>query len=150
MKAINDQSRQLHIDNFLKDIELNKLKKHFEPSDIELLSHCSSASIQFARGSLNFFISCMRVYYQDINFLIVEAITKLFKAEIKLYNMGKSATDDKKQSKSPNKQAVLSNVYLVEKIFSIIRKVFLERTGVDCKYFIKLSEKLIKFKEDLN
>ena len=93
----------------------------------------------------------MRVYYQDINFLIVEAITKLFKAEIKLYSMGKNAaTDDKKQSKSPNKQAVLSNVCLVEKIFSIIRKVFLERTGVDCKYFIKLSEKLIKFKEDLN
>ena len=158
MKVINDQNRQLHIENFLKDIELNQLKKYFESGDFELLSRCSSASIQFARGSLNFFVSCMRVYYQDINFLIVETITKLFKAELKLYNMHISKnlnneSGDKQQSKSMNrlnKRDIFSNVCLAEKSFSIIRKVFLERTGIDSKFFIKLSEKFTKFKEEIN
>lgn len=144
--------------------------KHFQKSDLELFSKCSSASIQFARGSLNFFLDCMRVYYQDINYLIVETFTKLFKAELKLYTIhiskaasggGGSVSNNNNNNNSDvnggkltkvnklNKRDIFNNVSLVEKIYGIIRQVYAEKTGIESnKNFAKLAEKYSKFKEE--
>lgn len=119
------------------------------PNDIELLSKCTSASIQFARGSLNFFVGCMRVYYQDINFLVVETFTKLFKAELKLYtiHLSKSGGGGEQTGKNRiSKRDVYYNVCLVERIFEIVRTIYLKKTGIESKYFTKLAEKYAEFR----
>lgn len=119
------------------------------------MSKCTSASIQFARGSLSFFVGCMRVYYQDINFLVVETFTKLFKAELKLYSMhltGKSESNTATTTTAAagknrlNKRDVYHNVCLVEKIFQIVRTLYKAKTDMESKYFNKLAEKYADFR----
>lgn len=166
-KANIEHTRQLHINNLIKDLEAKDLLKYFKkkgkdestvtPSQVvaDMLAKCSSATIQFARGLINFFHDCLRVYYQDINFTIVETFTKMFKAEMKIYinlmnrnSAGQKNGQNSSNSTKLNREEIYNNVCVVEKIIAIVRMLYLTRTGIDCKYFANLTDKYSKFKQD--
>lgn len=150
--ANNEQNRQVHIQKFIKDIESKQLESYFSDEDIKLLKMCTSSCIQFSSGLLKFFTDCLRIYYQDISFSIVETITKLFKAELKIYLIYLKENSQQQANTNKivklNKQDIYSNTCFTQKIFICVEKLFFNKTGVHSKFFIKLAEKFNKFKEE--
>jgi hypothetical protein len=145
--ANNEQTRQVHVRKLIRDLEAKQLTvAHFNEKDIDLIKKCTITSLQFSRGALDFYFNCLRVYYQDINFKIVESFVKLFKAEIKIYGiyLNKSAQGNT----SINKQDVHNNVALIDRVFTVIESLYYAKTGVHSKQFVKLVDKIAKFKEE--
>ena len=150
----NELNRQVHITKLLKDLDQRSLMNYFSDAEIKMIHGCTSSAIQFARSVLSFFCDCQKVYYQDINFCVVETFTKLFKAELKIYtihltkNLGKASEASGKQASRLKKQDVYNNVCFVEAVFGVVQKRYLEQTGISSKFFAKLAEKFAKFKEE--
>jgi hypothetical protein len=146
--ANNEQTRVVHVQKLIKDIEGKGLLGggHFTERDIDLIKKCTITSLQFSRGALNFFFNCLRVYYQDINYKVVESFVKLFKAEIKIYGiyLNKSAQG----ATNINKQDVQNNVWLIDRVFTVVEAFYFAKTGVHSKQFVKLVDKITKFKEE--
>lgn len=150
--ANNEQNRQLHLEKIIQDLEHKGIMdKLFTEADLALLKQCTSSAIQFSRGVLNFFVDCLRVYYQDVNFCLIETFTKLFKAELKIYTIhitkNLNRPNDGKAVKL-TKQDILRNICLIQRVFQIIQDVYFQKTGLNSKYFAKVAEKFAKFKDD--
>jgi hypothetical protein len=150
--AHNEQSRQVQLQTLLKDLETKQLvgagvATYFTDKDVELIRICTITALQFSRGALDFFANCMRVYYQDVSYRMVESLVKLFKAEIKIYGiyLSKSASGT---ASHINRQDVQNNVLLIERVFSVVEAMYFERTGVHAKQLVKLVDKIAKFKEE--
>ena len=139
-----EQNKQQQIDNFFQDVQLLEIREKFSKFDFNMIKHCTSSAIQFTRGALVFFINCIRIYYQDINFFIVESFTKLFKAELKIY----SSYMKKLNTIRISKEEICSNINLVENVFKIIQEIYLETSGINSKHFNDLSDRLIKLKSE--
>jgi hypothetical protein len=153
----NEQARQQQIDKLLRDLESRELKSYFDEKDINLMKTCTSSCIQFSRGVINFFSDCLRVHYQDINFFIVEAVSLLMKAELKIYQLqlnSKSLNNNNNNNDGSGakiklkKQDIFNNIYFIEKVFNLIEKLYFEKTNVNSKFFVKLREKFNKTKEE--
>jgi len=149
-----EQNRLVQVDKLITDLtQRHKLNAYFSPADYEVIKASTSSALQFSCGVINFFCDCLRIYYQDINFCLVETITKLFKLELKLYfnylskHSSKEAADATKSNRV-KKQDIYTNVCCIEKIFLVIEKLYFKKTGVHIKFFVKLAEKFVKFKED--
>jgi hypothetical protein len=152
-----EQNRQVQISKFLKGLETRMLTSHFKEADLKLAESCTSSAIQFSRGVLNFFCDCLKVFYQEINFCLVETIVKLFKGELKIYKINLDIKPDsviqKDQSNNKKlnpmkKQDIYNNVCLMEAVFDVIQKLYFNQTGVYSKFFVKIAERISKFKED--
>ena len=148
-----EPNRQSHVQKLLKDLETKQLLGiKFDEKDVELIKKCTLTSLQFSRGVLDFFFNVCRVYYQDINFAIVEAIVKLFKAEIKIYtiylNKTAAANANGTMVYQINRQDIFNNVCLIERVFSVIEALYFARIGVHSKHFVKLVDKIARFKEE--
>jgi len=146
--ANNEQNRQAHLQKLLRDLEQKQLDKHFNEKDVSLINVCTSSALQFSRASLNFITDCLRVYYQDINAALVEAVLNLFKAELKIYSAQLSKFVNTAKSTKLNKKDVYNNVCFLEKTLVVIERLYFNRTSVHSKHFAKLNEKLVKFKKE--
>lgn len=145
-----EQNRQVQIDKLMHDITQKlMLSEHFTEADLENMRLCTASALQFSCGVLNFICDCLRVYYQDISYWLVEAITKLFKLELKLYSnyLGKSANRENKHGRV-KKEDIFRNVCLIEKTFLVCEKLYFDKTGVHSKFFVKLAEKFVTFKAE--
>ncbi|CAF0712298.1 unnamed protein product [Brachionus calyciflorus] len=142
----NEQNRQIQIEKFINDIQHLGLGDNFSQTDIDLIKQCTSSSLQFNRAALDCFTDCLKVYYQEINFTLVEAFTKLFKAELSIYNLylNKSSSNNLKIKKSD----ILKNINLLDKVFRLIQEIYSSRTGLNSKHFVKVQDKIEKFKKD--
>ena len=153
-----EQNRQVQIAKFLKGLDTRQLKAHFKEADLKLTQSCTSSAIQFSRGVLNFFSDCLKIYYQEVNFCIVETIVKLFKGELKIYKINLDIKPDSIPKDAPangskklnpmKKQDIYNNVCLMEAVFDVIQKLYFKQTGINSKFFVKISERISKFKED--
>ncbi len=164
-----EQNRKVQIDKLLNDLgEKKLLDSYFSTEDqLNIITSSTASALQFSCAVLKFFYDCLRIYYQDINYCIVETFTKLFKFELKLYrdyldnehltkrnnrnsqsNSGDQTTTNSSNG-LPKKQDILFNICLIERIFLIIETVFFTKTGVHSKVFLKLIEKFSKSKDDL-
>ncbi|RNA12506.1 exocyst complex component 8 [Brachionus plicatilis] len=139
----NEQNKQQQIDKFVSDIHLLELKNSSK-FDANLIKKCTSSAIQFTRGALLFFVNCLRIYYQDINYFIVENFTKLFKAELKIY----TSYIKKLDSIRIGKEDIYNNICLVESVFQIIQEIYLDTSGLSSKHFSDVSDKIVKFKKE--
>lgn len=156
--ANTEQNRLVQIDKLIKDLELHGLLQgRFSDQDIKLIRECTASSVQFSRGIINFFCAIRCVYYQDINYWIVEAFTKLFKSEHKIYTIqfnkcSKQSANPADQSQSPQtkltKKDIQNSVRFVEKVLNLIEKLYFEMTGVHSKHLLKVSERYAKFREE--
>jgi hypothetical protein len=147
----NEQTRQQQIDKLLQDLESRELRTYFDDKDIRLMKTCTSSCIQFSRGVINFFSDCLRVHYQDINFFIVEAVSLLMKAELKIYQLqlnSKSLNNNDGSKIKLKKQDIFNNIHFIEKVFNLIEKLYFEKTNVNSKFFVKLREKFNKMKDE--
>ncbi len=148
MTANYEQNRQVQIDKLLTDLTQKlKLAEYFNEADINNMKTCTSSALQFSCGVLNFMCDCLRVYYQDISYWLVEAITKLFKLELKLYANYLVRGTAGKYSRV-KKEDIFRNVCLVEKSFLVCEKLYFNKTGVHSKFFVKLAEKFVAFKAE--
>ncbi len=150
-----EQNRQVQITKFLKDLDTRQIKEYFTEADLNLTQSCTSSAIQFSRGVLNFFCDCLKVYYQDVNFCLMEIFVKLFKGELKLYKINLSIKPDSmlkdasgKMLVPMKKQDIYNNICLMEAVFSVIQKLYFKQTGINSKFFIKVAEGINKFKEE--
>jgi hypothetical protein len=151
-----EQNRQVQIEKLLAGLDKRKLKSYFRIEDLDLIRKCTSSAVQFSRGVLNFFCDCLKVYYQEVNFCLVETIVKLFKGELKIYKINldikpDSVPKDDKTNKKLHpmkKQDIYNNICIMEAVFGVIQKLYLEQTGISSKIFIKINERIVKFKED--
>lgn len=139
-----EQNKQQQIDKFFQDVQLLDIKEKFSKFDFNLIKQCTSSAIQFARGTIVFFANCLRIYYQDINYFIVESFTKLFKAELKIY----SSYVKKLSTIRISKEEICNNILLVENVFKIIQEIYSETSGINSKHFSDVSDKIVKFKND--
>lgn len=160
--ANNEQNRQSHVEKLIKELEVkdmivasnNPVEDKLNNKDIELIKKCTVTGLQFSRGVVDFFLSCMRVYYQDINYAIIESIVKLFKAEIKIYtiylekHMSTTANTTTSGSNRISKQDIYNNVCLVDRVMDVIVFIYGAKTGIKSKHFEKLKERMKKFKND--
>jgi hypothetical protein len=142
--ANNEQNRLMQIDKLIKDIETLALFERFTKDDLNLLRQCTSSCIQFCRGVINFFSSILLIYYQDINYSIVDAISKLFKGELKIMQIQINSSQLIKLSK----EDMYNNVCFVEKVFKLIEDLYNEKASVSTKYFSKITERFAAFKEE--
>ena len=151
-----EQNRQVQIAKFLKDLDTRQLKDLFKEADLKLAQSCTSSAVQFSRGVLNFFCDCLKVYYQDVNFCLVETFVKLFKGELKIYKINLDIKPDSVQktdtgSKKLNpmkKQDIYNNICLMEAVFDVIQTLYFKQTGIKSKFFVKVAERIHKFKEE--
>jgi exocyst complex component 8 len=154
-----EQNRQVQIEKFLKNLEMSRgelsaeytLKSMFKETDLKLVESCTSSGVQFARGILNFFCDCLKVFYQEINFCLVETIVKLVKGELKIYKINLDIKPDTQNGKKLNpmkKQDIYNNVCLMEAVFDVIQKLYFKQTSVNSKFFVKMAERIVKFKEE--
>ena len=85
-----EPNRQMHAHKLIGELHehVDACSAHFalDEATQQLVRACSSATIQFSRGLVNFLVECLRVYYQEVGFCIVEAVTVLFKTELKIYH----------------------------------------------------------------
>jgi exocyst complex component 8 len=162
----NEQTKQAHVESLLADLVKRELSGYFGDKEIVLIKSCTSSAVQFSRGLINFFCNCMRVHYQDINFVIVEAFIKLFKGELKIYktylttqsakmrqsDVATAAAIVTNEKKPPvpkvKRQDIQNNVVLIEKIFNIVDRLYIQKVGVQSKHFIKLAQKFQEFKQE--
>lgn len=156
-KANYEQNRQVQIEKLIVDLTQKlKLKEYFNEIDFENMRACTSSALQFSCGVINFLYDCLRVYYQDISFCLVETITKLFKLELKLYlnyltknlNKMENANSGGKNANRVKKEDIFHNVCLIEKIFLVCEKLYFNKTGVHSKFFVKLADKFVSFKAE--
>jgi hypothetical protein len=141
-----EQTRQMHIQNLSKEIESKEQFRHdFSEKDLEQVKKCTLSAIQFTRGALDFFFHCSKVYYQEINFAIVESFVKLFKAELKIYKIFLNKNSPTSKIK---KQDIFNNVCLIEKVFCVVERMYAELTGVHAKHFVKLVDAIKNFKDE--
>lgn len=153
-KANYEQNRQVQIEKLITDLtQKHKLEDYFNEEDFINMRSCTSSALQFSCGVINFLCDCLRVYYQDISFCLVETITKLFKLELKLYSnyLLKNANRDKENSNKNNrvkKEDIFHNVCCIEKIFLVCEKLYFNKTSVHSKFFVKLAEKFLAFKAE--
>ncbi len=153
MTANYEQNRQVQIEKLLIDLTQKlKLAEYFSEADIDNMRTCTASALQFSCGVLNFMCDCLRVYYQDISYWLVEAITKLFKLELKLYSnylvrgmAGGSASGKYSRVK---KEDIFRNVCLIEKSFLVCERLYFNKTGVHSKFFVKLADKFVAFKAE--
>lgn len=146
-----EQNRQVQVDKLMNDLtEKLKLGEYFTESEFETMRSCTSGALQFSCGVINFLCDCLRVYYQDISFCLVETITKLFKLELKLYSNYLSKNVNRMDGKSNRitKQDIFNNVCCIEKIFLVCEQLYFNKTGVHSKFFVKLAEKFSNFKAE--
>ncbi len=142
-----EQNRKVQIEKLLNYLTQNELTDYFSEVDLHIIKVSTSSALQFSCGVLSFFCDCLRIYYQEISFCLVETVTKLFKLELKLYANFLTKNTNSKNNRI-KKQDILNNVCCLEKVFLVIEKLYFKKTGVHSKYFLKLTEKFTKFKED--
>jgi hypothetical protein len=151
-----EQNRKVQVDKLI-NLLLNKHKlgKYFTENDLNLMKTTTCSALQFSCGVLNFFCDCLRIYYQELSYCLVDTVTKLFKLELKLYSNylnknshKESLTNSNSKSLRVKKQDIYNNVCCLEKIFLLIETLYFNKTGVHIKFFVKLAEKFIKFKEE--
>lgn len=153
-KANYEQNRQVQVEKLTNDLTQKlQLAEYFTDEDIANMRTCTSSALQFSAGVINFLCDCLRVYYQDISFCLVETITKLFKLELKLYQNYLSKHMAKEKSgvalnSRVKKEDIYHNVCLIEKIFLVCERLYFNQTGIHSKFFIKLAEKFIAFKKE--
>ena len=149
-----EQNRQVQVDKLIGDLtDKLKLNDYFNDNEFDVMRSCTSGALQFSCGVINFLCDCLRVYYQDISYCLVETITKLFKLELKLYsnylnkNMNKIDNGQAKMNRI-TKQDIYNNVCCIEKIFLVCEQLYFKKTGVHSKFFVKLAEKFTNFKAE--
>lgn len=161
--ANNEQNRQSHIKKLINELEAKDMLapsnhtsiEKFNDKDIELIKKCTVTGLQFSRGVIDFFLSCMRVYYQDINYAIIESIVKLFKAEIKIYTIYLDKLDKRGGGNAANstaasisKQDIYNNVCLVDRVMDAIVSIYGTKAGIHSNHFDKLKERMNTFKKN--
>jgi hypothetical protein len=151
-----EQNRRVQIDKLINDLtEKNIMDLCFKDDDqLNIITSSTSSALQFSCATIKFFCDCLRVYYQDISYCIVETFTKLFKFELKLYRdyldkEAKSGGGAARSAGLPKKQDILYNISLIEKIFLIVETLYYNKTGVHSKVFHRVIEKFSKSKDDL-
>ena len=112
------------------------------------LNTLNVSAIQFSRGILNFFCDLLRIYYQDINYTLNEAIVEMFKAELKIYSKKMQ-----EQSSDPlwhkYKKSVENNLnFIFDHLLPLIERLYEEKTKIKSKNLTKLHERYIKYKNE--
>ena len=145
-----EQNRQVQIEKLINDLtEKNILNQYFK-DELSVIGSSTSSALQFSYGAMKFFCDCLKVYYQDISYCIVETFTKLFKFELKLYReyLDKESAARQQQSNGlPKRQDILYNICLIERMFTIVEALYFNKTGVHSKVFLRVIEKFSKSKE---
>ena len=146
----NEQNRQIHIEKLTKDLNKHELLVNFNETELQVINASTSCALQFSRGVIDFFCDCLRVYYQDINFCIIETFTKLFKLELKIYaqHLKRNTKENEANKNRLKKDDILNNVCCIEKMASLVEMLYFNKTGVRSKNFLNLVEKFAKFKEE--
>jgi hypothetical protein len=153
-RANHEQNRQVQVDKLTSDLTQKlKLAEYLTDEDLANMRTCTSSALQFSAGVINFLCDCLRVYYQDISFCLVETITKLFKLELKLYQnyLSRQVAKERGAASSGSrvkKEDIWRNVCLIEKMFLVCERLYFNRTGFHSKFFVKLAEKFIAFKRE--
>jgi hypothetical protein len=150
----SDQARQLQIEKFLADLESKKIKIFKTNADRDTLNSATTSAIQFCRSAINFFYDICRIYYQDINYCIIDTIAKLFKTELKTYTKTHMSNQKKGNKNVPSdkklltKEDIYSNICLIEKSFNLIETLYFEKTGIKSKFLSKVTDRYSKFRQD--
>jgi exocyst complex component 8 len=149
-----DQNKQAQLQNLIKDLEYRQLftdspkdKKKFCLAKINF-DLLSASTLQFSRSLINFIFELIRIYYQDINYSIIECLIEILKGELKKFektfkNIDASLGADKLKL---FKKSILFNLkFIFETLLPIIESIYEDKTKVKAKNFVKLYEKYSKF-----
>jgi hypothetical protein len=156
-----EQNKKTQIQNLIKDFELKNLLNNEErnvKNKVDLskinFNFINSSSIQFARTVINFFCDLLRIYYQDINYTIIEVVIEIFKGELKKFDKSIKNLKELQQSTSieqinkSRKSIEFNAKFVFENILPLIEVIYEEKALVKSKSFIKLREKYLKFRSD--
>lgn len=127
------------------------------------LNTLNASAIQFSRGVLNFFCDILRIYYQDINYALVEALVEMFKLELKMYEKAnKNLKDLEKQSPNSNnastnaatppnlnkyKKSIEINLnFIFDYVLPLIERIYEEKTKTKSKLLAKLHSRYSNYK----
>lgn len=146
-----EQNRKLQAEKLLKYLnEKDILDVYFKSDDqLNVIKSSTSSALQFSYGAVRFFCDCLRVYYQDVSYCVVETFTKLFKFELKLYRDYLESKRHSPASGLPKRQDVLFNISLIERMFLIVEHLYFAKTGVHSKIFQRVIDKFSKSKDDI-
>jgi hypothetical protein len=112
------------------------------------LNQLSAPGIQFSRAILVYFLDIMRIYYQDINYNIIESTVELIKFEIKNYERLRAKLNQLNEETYDlmYKPVFNKNVnFILNYVLTFIEKTYEDKTKIKSKYFEKLHDKYDKF-----
>ena len=112
------------------------------------LNTLNPSAIQFSRGILNFFCDILRIYYQDINYTLNEAIVEMFKVELKVYSK-KMQEKSNDPAWSKYKSSAENNLnFIFDHLLPLIERLYEEKTKMKSKNLSKLHERYTKYKNE--
>jgi hypothetical protein len=102
----------------------------------------------------------LRIYYQDMNYSLIESIVEMYKIELKMYDKAsKNLSELEKTNGTPTtpapsnlnkyKKSLENNLnFLFNHVLPLIERFYEEKTKIKSKNFLKLHERYAKYKNE--